>query len=169
LIAPLLSKVRTRRAGAVGFHPVIPEIAPRLVKARYVFPFAESVVDAPVLGRRRVHVGEKVALNFVIALSTTLPVTTGPLTRLAESPEIQLRDALRAELLTSEVIDPVLETLINTPSRTPATFLPARVSALDPKIEVLPSEFRATALSSLFEVPIVRSFPKVPVVVAVAK
>jgi hypothetical protein len=34
LIAPLLSKVRTISEGLVGFHPVIPGIAPRLVKAK---------------------------------------------------------------------------------------------------------------------------------------
>ena len=125
----------------------------RLVTARYELPLAESDCEAPVLETRKVQVGANFVLNFVIAVSVLLPTITGPLVRLTLSPETQLRAAPFAELRTKEEIAPVLETFSKRPSRIPATFFPARVSALDPKIVEDQSGFRATALNSLLLLP----------------
>ena len=49
------------------------------------------------------------------------------------------------------------------PSRIPTFFFPPRVSELEPNTLIVESALRTTALSWVFDVPIVINFPKAPV------
>jgi hypothetical protein len=78
----------------------------------------------PVDAIRVVQVGAKALENFVIALSLVVPDFTEPVRKSVLVALVQLRKAFGAELLTTEEIDPVLETLMSTPSSRPANFFP---------------------------------------------
>jgi len=136
------------------------EIAPYVV-------FADvSTVEVPRDGTRIVQVGANAMVNFVKALSIIFPLFTNPVSARVESAESHARFALGAELRTTDAIAPVFETRINTPSRTPTNFLPANVSALLPKTDTVPSVWRTTVLSAVFDVPMEKTLPNTPVDVA---
>ena len=106
---------------------------------------AVRTVEVPRDGTRMVHVGANAIVNFVKAVSTTFPLLTNPVSARVESEASHVRFALGAELRTTDAIAPVFDTLINTPSRTPANFFPAKVSALLPKTDTEPSLWRTSA------------------------
>ncbi|CAB4574920.1 unannotated protein [freshwater metagenome] len=74
-----------------------------------------------------------------------------------------------AELRTTVVIAPLLDTLMRTPSRFPATFLPPSVSELEPKRNDEPSLCLTTEFMIVFAVPILITFEKVPVLLILIK
>ena len=96
------------------------------------------------------------------AVSITFPVFTKPVSASVESAASHDLSAFGAELRTTVASAPVFETLIRTPSRTPANFFPPRVSELVPNTERVPSAWRTIALSAVFVVPIDIALPKTP-------
>ena len=71
-------------------------------------------------------------MNLVIATSDDFELLTSPTENRLAVEQFQERDAPEAELLTTVLNAPVLDTLIKTPSRAPTGFLPTKVSALLP-------------------------------------
>ena len=103
-------------------------------------PAAAKLV--PVDVKRVVQVGAKEELNLVIAVSILFPLFTNPVKKLAAVALCQSRVAPDAELRTTLEIAPLLETFNKIPSTLPANFFPPKVSLLEPKSEVVPSEAR---------------------------
>jgi hypothetical protein len=129
----LLSNVSTSALGLLGFQLVIPLIADLEVKAANCEPLGPIAANVgPVDANLYVHVGERLVANLVSALSIFVPVCTDPVKNNELVAELHSRLAFAAELLTRAVSFPVLEYFAITPSRTPTTFFPARVSELLP-------------------------------------
>ena len=73
---PLLSSASSRTDALVGLQPITPGTAELEEIAPYVVLPAESTVDVPRDGTRKVHVGANAVVNFVKADSITFPVFT---------------------------------------------------------------------------------------------
>ena len=116
----------------------------------------------PVDGYRVVHVGVKVELNFVTAVSIFLPLLTTPVRKLDAVALCQSRIAPAAELRTTLEIEPALDTFNKIPSTFPANFLPPNVSLLEPNSEVDPSAARKMTLNLLLAVPNFTSLSRAP-------
>ena len=100
------------------------------------------------------------------ALSFFPPAFTSPTRKYVAVALCQVRVARLAELRTTLVNAPLLFTFARIPSRTPTSFLPLRLSLLDPYICALPSGFRIIDVSALFAVPIVLAVENFPLSVA---
>ena len=120
------------------------------------------MIAGPVDGNRYVHVGTTAEENLVTAVSVLPAATTSPPNNNVEEMLFQIRLPFTAELRTTAAIFKLFETLINTPSVIPATFLPAKVSLLDPAIVKLPSAWRATPSKVVEAEPICRILEKTP-------
>ena len=91
---------------------------------------AESA--GPVEANRYVQVGTKEVENFVTAVSVLFEAVTSPARSNEDEALFQMRLPFAMELRTTDVIFNVFDTLTKIPSVIPATFLPARVSELEP-------------------------------------
>jgi len=107
--------------------------------------------------------------NLVTAVSVLPDATTSPESSKELDALFQIRFPLATELRTTLVIFKAFETLIKTPSVTPATFFPARVSELDPATVKVPSLCRTIASDVVEDAPICNSLEKTPAVSAFAR
>ena len=89
----------------------------------------------------------------MIALSTFGPVVTYPPSKREFDALNQFLEALGALLRTTETTLPTLETLIITPSTFPTSFLPTKVSLLDPTTVIDPSACLTTYSKTVASVP----------------
>ena len=121
---------------------------------------AESA--GPVEANRYVQVGTKEVENFVIAVSVLFVAATSPARSNEDEALFQMRLPFAMELRTTDVIFNVFDTLIKIPSVMPATFLPARVSELEPTTVKLPSLCLTIASDVVEFAPICNNFEKTP-------
>ena len=121
---------------------------------------AESA--GPVEANRYVQVGTKEVENFVIAVSVLFEAATSPARSNEDEALFQMRLPFAMELRTTDVIFNVFDTLTKIPSVMPATFLPARVSELEPTTVKLPSLCLTIASDVVEFAPICNNFEKTP-------
>ena len=165
MMAPFELKVRSSGVGSFGLQLSCGVEAVE-IKSTWVEPI---VIAGPVDAKRYVQLGEKVDENFVTADSIFLPTTTSPPNSKVDEALFQIRFPFDIELRTTFEIFKLLETLIKTPSVVPATFLPAKVSLLDPTTVKLPSPCRTTASEVVDIAPICKTLLKMPALSVLTK